>query len=160
MGYVREGTCVTCRYYSYEGEYTKGYCSWYKTYYYHDESCTHWEAGSEYSTGGTSGCFVTTACCRYMGLDDNCTELTALRMLRDEYLKKSEIGSKLVQLYYDTAPSIVESIEKRPDKDTVFKGIYDEIKEIVGLVDEKKFNEASGKYISMMLRCERITKEA
>lgn len=44
--YVRKYTCGTYEYYTYEGQYTKGHCSWYKTYYHHDDSCGHWGLGS------------------------------------------------------------------------------------------------------------------
>ena len=65
MDYVEMNKCGSCKYYTYEGEYKKGYCSWYKSYYYADDSCSHWEEGNISSTGG---CFLTTACCEHKGL--------------------------------------------------------------------------------------------
>ena len=64
MDYVEMNKCGSCKYYTYEGEYKKGYCSWYKSYYYADDSCSHWEEGNISSTGG---CFLTTACCEHKG---------------------------------------------------------------------------------------------
>lgn len=32
MDYVEMNKCGSCKYYTYEGEYKKGYCSWYKSY--------------------------------------------------------------------------------------------------------------------------------
>lgn len=52
MDYVEMNKCGSCKYYTYEGEYKKGYCSWYKSYYYADDSCSHWEEGNISSTGG------------------------------------------------------------------------------------------------------------
>ena len=37
------GHCSNCRYFEYEGEYAKGYCSWHRAYYHNDETCDHQE---------------------------------------------------------------------------------------------------------------------
>ena len=66
--YAAEGTCGSCEYYEYEGENVKGYCSFYRTYYYSNDSCRNWRKGNNAYSGG--GCFLTTACCEYKGLED------------------------------------------------------------------------------------------
>ena len=46
--YVSKEHCGTCENFEWNGEeYSKGYCKWYKTYYYCDDSCEHWEDDGE-----------------------------------------------------------------------------------------------------------------
>lgn len=156
--YVKYGTCGTCLNYSYEGEYKKGYCSYYRTYYYHDETCNNWEENKNMTggSGGGSGCFVTTACCKYKGLADDCTELTKVRKLRDEHMKNTWFGSRLVELYYEKAPEIVDELNKRDDKAEIYEAIWKRITEITRLIDSGAFDEAAGKYVVMMLWIEAL----
>lgn len=53
------------------------------------------------------GCFITTACCEVLGLDDNCFELATLRRYRDFVLLKRPGGVAAIALYYELAPSIL-----------------------------------------------------
>ncbi len=99
---------------------------------------------------------MTTACCEHKGLPDDCYELTKMRYLRDEYLKKTKFGSGLVDLYYAEAPAIVDKIKGLSNKDELLDTIYLKIKNIVALVDEEKYDEATSKYVSLMLWCETI----
>lgn len=39
-------SCKSCKYYDYEGDNRKGYCEYYKSYYYPSDSCDHWKAES------------------------------------------------------------------------------------------------------------------
>lgn len=39
----RKYHCGSCEFFEWNGEkYSKGYCSWYKVYYYADDACDHW----------------------------------------------------------------------------------------------------------------------
>lgn len=53
------------------------------------------------------GCFITTACCDVLGLDDNCFELRALRRYRDRVLAKRPGGAAAIALYCELAPLIL-----------------------------------------------------
>ena len=53
------------------------------------------------------GCFITTACCETLGLDDDCFELRTLRRYRDEVLAKRPGGSGEIAAYYQLAPLIL-----------------------------------------------------
>lgn len=53
------------------------------------------------------GCFITSACCEALGLDDDCFELRALRRYRDEVLAKQSGGPADIATYYDLAPLIL-----------------------------------------------------
>ena len=151
--YVKDGTCGSCANYEYAGSNSKGYCSYYGTYYYPDDSCSHWERGSNTYSGG--GCFLTTACCEHKGLPDDCYELQTLRKFRDEYLMSKEYGKEIVRLYYEEAPKIVEKIDSKPDKDQMYEKIYIRIKEIVQLIEEGQFSEAVIIYMLMVCQLDR-----
>jgi hypothetical protein len=53
------------------------------------------------------GCFITTACCEALGLDDDCFELRALRRYRDEVLAKRPGGAGDIAAYCELAPLIL-----------------------------------------------------
>ena len=153
MYYVEMNKCGSCRYYTYEGENTKGYCSWHKSYYFADDSCSHWEEGNVSSSGG---CFLTTACCKHKGLPDDCKELTALRYLRDNYMKKYDFGQALVDIYYNKAPGIVDKINAMNNHSEIYEGIYNKIQEIVIMIKNEKFDEAVGAYVKLMFWVEKL----
>ena len=53
------------------------------------------------------GCFITTACCEMLGLDDDCFELRALRRYRDQVLAALPGGDIEIARYYALAPLIL-----------------------------------------------------
>jgi hypothetical protein len=53
------------------------------------------------------GCFITTACCEALGLDDDCFELRTLRRYRDDILAKRPGGAGDIANYYELAPLIL-----------------------------------------------------
>lgn len=52
-------------------------------------------------------CFVTTAVCQHIGLDDDCFELRVLRAFRDGPLRRLPGGLDAIREYYDRAPGYV-----------------------------------------------------
>jgi hypothetical protein len=58
----------------------------------------------------TGGCFITTAICENVGLDDDCEELQVLRTWRDSFLKSTTSGEKLVQVYYTLSPMLAQRL--------------------------------------------------
>lgn len=149
--YVVKYTCGTCKYYEYAGQYTKGYCNWYKSYYDHTDSCNHWDENESYS--GSGGCFLTTACCEYKGLPDNCDELKIMRKFRDSYLQKTRLGRDLIQIYYRNAPAIVERINREDKKvrEEIYESIYKEIEKIIETIKDSKNEDAVMAYVKLML---------
>lgn len=58
------------------------------------------------------GCFITTACCEVLGLDDNCFELRTLRRYRNEVLAKQPGGAALIARYYAVAPAVLTRLRR------------------------------------------------
>ena len=151
--------CGNCERYTYEGKDRKGYCDWYRSYYYPTDSCSHFREGEENVREGSSGsCFLTTACCTYKGLPDNCFELETLRAFRDGYLKDQEYGPELIKMYYDDAPAIVQMIQNKPDHDKILQSIYEKIQIIVKQIQDGRNDEAIINYMMMVYELKRQEK--
>lgn len=145
--------CGNCSAYTYEGKNSKGYCSYYHSYYYPTErACSSFEEGTEnvWSNGG--GCFLTTACCEWKGLPDDCAELTELRRFRDGVLSGTPEGRALVAEYYRIAPGIVARLKASPEKERWMQYIYEEIQKVRGLIRDGRSREAVEAYRQMVLR--------
>lgn len=69
-------------------------------------------------------CYITTAVCESRQKPDDCYELSLLRSFRDDYLLKSDEGAKMVDEYYDVAPSIVKHIGKRENAAEIYESIW------------------------------------
>jgi len=72
-------------------------------------------------------CFLTTACVSILGKPDNCTELSMLRKFRDEILKSSVTGKKLIKDYYEIAPQIVKAIALKKHQKEIYTEIYQQM---------------------------------
>ncbi|WP_299113983.1 DUF4157 domain-containing protein [uncultured Winogradskyella sp.] len=109
--------------------------------------------GAPAGGGGNNNrcCFLTTACCEYMGLADDCEELTTLRWFRDNYLLKKADGKELVSTYYKVAPVIVDGMNKHPFKDKILKSLYTIIKKCVDDIKKGDFEEAQLCYTTVTL---------
>ncbi len=68
-------------------------------------------------------CFLTTACCELVGLDDDCFELTALRRFRDRVMMADAAGRRDVAHYYETAPEILSEMQRRGETARL-RGLY------------------------------------
>ncbi len=92
-------------------------------------------------TGSGGWCFVTTACVRSRGLEDDCEELTLLRKFRDGYLLNLEQGPDIIAQYYRIAPAIVASINKSPDAREIYDSLYDVIRRCVDKIKQGENEE-------------------
>ena len=88
----------------------------------------------------SKGCFLSTACCSFMGLPDDCPDLNLLREFRDEFLSATKWGRLLVEHYYRVAPLILAEIHRRQDREVILHGIY------TGLVAPSVKKIRSGNY--------------
>lgn len=96
------------------------------------------------------GCFLTTACVDYYGLPDNCYQLTTLRNFRDTYMTKE--FPHLVNRYYQIAPFIVDSLKESPNKEIIFKKLFDKINLACKAIEQKNFEKAKRIYIDEVNR--------
>ena len=71
------------------------------------------------------GCFLTTACCEVLGLEDDCFELRTLRRYRDEVLAPQPDGAIAIARYYALAPQVLAALStSRRDRDRVLLSVY------------------------------------
>ncbi|MES2431210.1 MAG: hypothetical protein V4556_09740 [Bacteroidota bacterium] len=107
---------------------------------------------SSSGSGSGSGCFLTTACVENKQLADDCNELTALRFLRDEYMKNNAADSALITDYKIYGPAIVAAIDKCDNKNEIYDFMYaNMIQPSVTLVKEEKF-EAAVEYYKIFVK--------
>lgn len=141
--------CGGCVYYDFQGDYKKGYCSWYRSYYYPGDNCSH-----QKPVNATSGCYITTIVCDVLGLDDDCSLLNNLRSFRDNVLQKDAKFTPLLMEYDSIGPEIALLIKKDYEEskdDTLWKKYYDTY--LVGteqLVKENNYDGAINKYVEMV----------
>lgn len=104
------------------------------------------------ATGGIlSGCYITTAVCRYLGKQDDCHILNTFRRYRDEWLQNQPDGIELIEKYYSVAPEMVEWLDGLPNKNEIYFQITEYyIKPCYRLIKHKKFNECKIHYIKML----------
>lgn len=79
-----------------------------------------------------------------------------MRKYRDTYLKEKAYGNEIIQLYYEDAPGIIEAIEREPEKEKIYEGIYQKIQEVVKLIENQKYEEALIQYGIMVYKLKRI----
>lgn len=71
------------------------------------------------------GCFITTAICETMGLDDDNHILNTFRHFRDTELNNPD-DAEMVKQYYEEAPKMVETLNKREDRKEILSWLQNE----------------------------------
>lgn len=74
-------------------------------------------------SGGSGGCYITTAVCRNNLKSDDCYELQTFRGFRDNWLCAQSDGKQLISKYYLLAPKIVELIDESENSDDIYNEI-------------------------------------
>lgn len=69
-------------------------------------------------------CFLTSACCAVIGLNDRCWELETLRRFRDGWLSSFEAGRRDIVRYYREAPAIAQRLIRTRAGHRALLGIY------------------------------------
>ena len=151
---VEKYHCGSCANYEFEDEDKKNKCRHYDSYYYMNDSWnSYWTESSDVSES-PSGCYLTTACCEYKGLPDNCEVLELLRVFRDSVLDRTIIGHSLKMQYYETSPKLLTKLENRTDKNTILAWLYEETLKVVELIKGGYEKEAISQYIINALEFE------
>ena len=155
-------TCCNCIYYV-QNWFNSGYCQYLEDSAGNclnvnsNDSCDHFTPDTTpenhgYKKGNSSGgCFLTTACVDFFGLEDDCPMLTKLRWFRDEILLKTELGKKIVDEYYNIAPQIVEKINQNNNQAQYYQYIYDCIETCVHLINNQNYESTLSTYKNMVL---------
>ena len=138
-----EGKCGKCENYSFTGNNSKGYCSWYKTYYYPDDSCTHQKNRYE----PQQGCYLTTIICNKLGYSDDCFVLNSLRSFRDNVMQKN-IEYKDMLMEYDTlGPVIAQNIANDKENNNLWQDVYNKfLIPVTTHIMNKEYEMATSKY--------------
>jgi hypothetical protein len=89
-----------------------------------------------------SGCLVTTACVRWAGLPDDCRELTLMRHLREEHVRRRPDGARILEIYAALAPRLIDRIEASPDADAVWARTLAAVRRAADLVEAGRLPEA------------------
>lgn len=98
----------------------------------------------------TKLCYITTAVCESLGKGDDCRELNLLRSYRDEYMLSSKDGAKMVDEYYDIAPTIVNRINKCDNASEIYKNIFDTyLSPCISLIEDNRLEECKDLYEKM-----------
>ena len=100
-------------------------------------------SGSGQNSSMQVGCFLTTACCKYKGLPDDCEELTILRKFRDSFVPKW-----MVEEYYKLSPSITPRIE---NDSVILEHIYKTITECVDDIKQGMHDLALQRYSKLVI---------
>lgn len=107
-----ETQCGGCIEYDYQGDNKKGYCSWYKSYYYPGDSCSHQKPREQ-----SSSCYITTIICDKLGYSDDCGVLNTLRSFRDNVMQKNCKYCKTLFEYDVIGPKIAKMIKEDTTSD-------------------------------------------
>lgn len=101
--------------------------------------------------GDRLGCFITEAVVRTTNERDDGPTLTTLRRFRDEYVASIPDGRRLLLTYFEIAPRIVASIEKRDDRLQIWHDIRSRwIDSAVRAIRQDRKEEALLIYIAMV----------
>ena len=105
------------------------------------------------------GCFITSAVCGTFGKPDDCDELTVFRKFRDTFMSENEEMKEEVTRYYDIAPRICETIEKRGTEysKNTYAWIWDTfLSKAYYALNNHEFEKAHEIYRDMVLKLEKI----
>ncbi len=102
----------------------------------------------EYEKGSSSCCYITTAVCTTLGLDDNCKYLTELRDFRDNYMMTHQECIPLLIEYELIGPIVSRHIEQDPDTAQTMLETY--ISKAIALIHQESYESAIETYKLMV----------
>lgn len=97
-------------------------------------------------------CYITTAVCESLGKGTDCYELNVLRAYRDQYLDRTPEGHAMVEEYYDLAPTIVKRMAKEPDRDDLYRELYESyLVPCIHQIEAQEYEACRDRYQEMVL---------
>ena len=100
------------------------------------------------SSGG--GCYITTALCKILGMEDNNDYLKELRKFRDDYLQKCDEGMEILKQYDTVGPQICECLSKDNGRFNISYILFNNyITPTVNFLKNKEHTEAIKTYTEM-----------
>lgn len=139
-----EEQCGGCTFYDFQGDNSRGYCSWYGSYYYPGDSCDHQRP---------RGYYIATAICEKLGFDYDCSVLNTIRFFRDNVMQKDCKYCKTLFEYDVVGPKIADMIKEDKDTDQeMWHAIYNfYLSQTANLVQIGKHDEAVTRYSEMII---------
>ena len=119
----------------------KGYCTWYKRYYFPDESCDdkHYRPRS----------YITTMVCGRLGLDKDDEVYKSIVGFQKNVMEKDKNYERLLEKYDAIGPKISKELET--EDISIVKKIYNIfLVPVAALIKENKGDEAIYRYKSML----------
>ena len=102
-------------------------------------------------SSGSSGCFITTAVCDYLGKPDDCQELMDFRRFRDNWLRHQPGGEDLVREYYETAPELVRRMHASDAYADICTEIWkDYLLPCQQMIHENRLEDCRDHYVAMV----------
>lgn len=128
------------------------YCEYRNEYVDPDSSCAGFTSLPPLEKPDDNWCFLTTACVKYFEKEDDCYELTTLRYYRDNFLKNTTEGQKLIDEYYSVAPKIVKKINESGKAKEYYSYIYRVVEDCVKFIEKKEYENAKNEYLEMFYK--------
>ena len=106
----------------------------------------------QHDTSGGGGCYITTALCTILGLEDDCPIMTTLRRFRDEVLAQDARYRPILEEYEALGPRISASLARDPQRSTVAQALHQQqLHPIAVLIEEGRHEAAIQRYRDMVL---------
>lgn len=96
-----------------------------------------------------SVCYITTATCNILGMDDDNEYLNTLRKFRNDIMKKNIKYHKMLVLYDIVGPKISKSLINDPNKLNISNVIMNKVKSSIMSINNHNYDEAISKYYEM-----------
>jgi len=93
-------------------------------------------------------CYLTTACVGYKELEDNCSELTAMRLLREHYINEPEYIA-LISEYNQLSRQIINMVNQEINPDIIYEQIYQSVKICETAINNEDWQTARNEYLGM-----------
>ena len=123
--------------------YIKGYCTWYGSYYYPDNTCV--DEGDHYRYRG----YITTMVCSRLGLGKEDEVYKTIIGYQKNVMEKDDKYTNLLKDYDDIGPKISKELET--EDITIIQAIYDRfLTPVANLINNEKEDQAVFKYKHMV----------